>query len=75
MYAVDLYSVFKNTGIDDRATGEKLRKLVLEPVAIDSGMRFRRSIYDPVYPGMDMLVRFLGRKPDPRAFLHHVGAQ
>ncbi|KAJ2771584.1 metalloendopeptidase, partial [Coemansia nantahalensis] len=60
VYSMDMYaSRFKKDGVDNAATGMDYRKEILRP----GGSR----------DAMESLVRFLGRKPDNKAFLESIG--
>ncbi|KAJ2767795.1 metalloendopeptidase [Coemansia nantahalensis] len=60
VYSVDMYaSRFKRDGVDNAATGMDYRREILRP----GGSR----------DAMEGLVRFLGRKPDNKAFLESIG--
>lgn len=51
---LDLFSEFQKNGLNDRATGERYRKLILEP----GGSK----------PAIEMVREFLGREPDLASF-------
>ncbi len=59
VYAEDIFTVFKKSGLLNPATGLKYRSVILE----------RGDMEDP----MDLLTRFLGRKPNQKAFLQTLG--
>ncbi|KAJ2773552.1 metalloendopeptidase [Coemansia nantahalensis] len=62
VYSMDMYaSRFKSDGVDNAATGMDYRREILRP----GGSR----------DAMESLVRFLGRKPNNRAFLESIGLQ
>lgn len=54
MLGLDLFSEFQKNGLNDRATGERYRKLILEP----GGSK----------PAIEMVREFLGREPDLASF-------
>jgi len=58
-YASDMFRRFKKEGLLNPETGMEFRKKVLAKGGTEDGM--------------DMLVDFLGRKPDLSAFLEHLG--
>lgn len=49
VYACDMFSVFKDKGIHDKETGEKLRREVLEPVAIYPGTQMPILVFQCSY--------------------------
>ncbi|MBN1419063.1 MAG: Zn-dependent oligopeptidase [Planctomycetes bacterium] len=59
VYAQDVFTRFRETGLLDRGVGMELRRKILAP----GGSREE----------MDMLVDFLGRPPKTDAFLEHLG--
>ena len=59
VYAEDMFSVFKKNGVMDTATGIKYRKEILE----------KGSTVEEI----DMVEKFLGRKPNSDAFLESLG--
>ncbi|TRX39507.1 Zn-dependent oligopeptidase [Flavobacterium restrictum] len=59
VYAQDMFSIFKKTGVMDKATGIKYRKEILEKGA--------------TLPEIDMVKNFLGRQPNSDAFLSSLG--
>jgi oligopeptidase A len=61
VYAADMFTRFQEHGVFSKQVGAELRAAVLAPVAL--------------YDGLDMLVKFLGRKPNPDSFLISVGAK
>ncbi|KAJ1718799.1 metalloendopeptidase [Coemansia biformis] len=62
VFSADMYeSRFKRDGLADPQTGLDYRREILQP----GGAR----------DAMDSMVRFLGRKPNNRAFLHSIGCE
>lgn len=61
VYAADMFTRFQEQGVFNKQVGAELREAVLAPVAL--------------HDGVDMLVNFLGRKPNPDSFLISVGAK
>ncbi|MEJ7679422.1 MAG: M3 family metallopeptidase [Segetibacter sp.] len=59
MFAEDMFSVFKKTGVMDTATGISYRKNILEKAS--------------TMEEMDMLRNFLGREPNSHAFMESLG--
>jgi len=59
VYAEDMFSVFAEKGILDKETGTRYRKIILA----------RGSSEEP----MDLVVEFLGRKPNNKAFMKSLG--
>lgn len=59
VYAQDMFSVFKKNGVMDKATGVRYRKEILE----------KGSTVQEI----DMVEKFLGRKPNSDAFLESLG--
>ena len=59
VYAQDMFSVFKKNGVMDTATGIKYRKEILEKGSTT--------------PEIEMVQKFLGRKPNSDAFLESLG--
>lgn len=59
VYAQDMFSVFKKNGVMDTATGIKYRKEILEKGSTT--------------PEIEMVEKFLGRKPNSDAFLESLG--
>jgi Zn-dependent oligopeptidase len=59
VYAQDMFSVFKKKGVMDTATGIKYRKEILEKGSTT--------------PEIEMVEKFLGRKPNSDAFLESLG--
>lgn len=59
VYAQDMFSIFKENGVMDKATGTRYRKEILEKGA--------------TVPEIDMVEKFLGRKPNSQAFLESLG--
>ena len=59
VYAQDMFSVFKKNGVMDTATGIKYRKEILEKGSTASEI--------------EMVEKFLGRKPNSDAFLESLG--
>jgi thimet oligopeptidase len=59
VYAQDMFSVFKKNGVMDKATGIKYRKEILEKGSTASEI--------------EMVEKFLGRKPNSDAFLESLG--
>ncbi len=59
VYAQDMFSVFKKNGVMDKATGIRYRKEILE----------KGSTVQEI----DMVEKFLGRKPNSDAFLESLG--
>ena len=59
VYAQDIFSLFEQHGVLDQATGIKYRKDILEKGATEEES--------------DMLLNFLGRKPNSEAFLKSLG--
>ncbi len=61
VFAEDMFSVFHKNGVMNKATGLKLRKIVLE----------RGSTIDE----MEIVKEFLGREPNENAFLKSIGLE
>ncbi len=61
VYAQDMFSLFKKRGVFDAALGRRLRRDILEKGSSE--------------PEERLLERFLGRKPDDRAFLESLGVK
>ena len=59
VYAQDMFSVFKKNGVMDTATGIKYRREILEKGS--------------TAPEIEMVEKFLGRKPNSDAFLESLG--
>lgn len=59
VYAQDMFSVFTKNGVMDKATGIRYRKQILEKAATSQEI--------------DMVEKFLGRKPNSDAFLESLG--
>ncbi|MFT3679521.1 MAG: M3 family metallopeptidase [Ferruginibacter sp.] len=59
VYAQDMFSVFKKNGVMDKATGVRYRKEILEKGATE--------------PEINIVEKFLGRKPNSAAFLQSLG--
>jgi Zn-dependent oligopeptidase len=59
VYAQDMFSIFKKNGVMDTATGIKYRKEILEKGS--------------TAPEIEMVEKFLGRKPNSDAFLESLG--
>jgi thimet oligopeptidase len=59
VYAQDMFSIFKKNGVMDKATGIKYRKEILEKGSTT--------------PEIEMVEKFLGRKPNSDAFLESLG--
>ncbi len=59
VYAQDMFSVFAKNGVMDKATGIRYRKEILEKGA--------------TVPEIEMVEKFLGRKPNSDAFLQSLG--
>ncbi|SHF81758.1 thimet oligopeptidase [Flavobacterium fluvii] len=59
VYAQDMFSVFKKKGVMDTATGIRYRKEILEKGSTT--------------PEIEMVEKFLGRKPNSDAFLESLG--
>jgi thimet oligopeptidase len=59
VYAQDMFSVFKKNGVMDKTTGIRYRKEILE----------KASTVEEI----DMVEKFLGRKPNSDAFLESLG--
>ncbi|HEY6141973.1 MAG TPA: M3 family metallopeptidase [Flavobacterium sp.] len=59
VYAQDMFSIFKKNGVMDVATGIKYRKEILEKGSTKTEM--------------EMVEKFLGRKPNSEAFLETLG--
>lgn len=59
VYAQDMFSVFEKNGVMDKTTGTRYRKEILEKGA--------------TVPEIDMVEKFLGRKPNSKAFLKSLG--
>ena len=59
VYAQDMFSVFKKNGVMDKPTGIRYRKEILEKGATT--------------PEIEMVEKFLGRKPNSDAFLESLG--
>ena len=59
VYAQDMFSVFEKNGVMDKTTGTRYRIEILEKGA--------------TVPEIDMVEKFLGRKPNSKAFLESLG--
>ena len=59
VYAQEMFSIFKKNGVMDKATGIRYRKEILEKAS--------------TVPEIDMVEKFLGRKPNSEAFLESLG--
>jgi thimet oligopeptidase len=61
VYAQDMFSVFQKNGVMDQPTGIRYRKQILEMGSMENEK--------------DIVTKFLGRKPDSRAFLQTIGVK
>jgi thimet oligopeptidase len=61
VFAEDMFSVFQKNGVMDKETGIRYRKIILEKASTEEEM--------------EMLRNFLGREPNPDAFLKSLGIE
>ena len=59
VFAYDMFSLFEKNGIMDKATGMKYKRTILEKGSSEDEM--------------EMMINFLGRKPNADAFLNYLG--